>query len=117
MKVVLLTHAAVRPTRPTVLIQEYQRTSVFLSCQGRYGKPEIWGRGTKVAGLAMKKHIEQPSSEENLHFDLCFVATAVCLQKRQGPGREMFGLYSLDVEAVWELSTSFVKPLLKQDRN
>jgi len=37
-----------------------------------------------VAGLAMKKHIEQPTSEENLHFDLCFVATAVCLQKKTG---------------------------------
>lgn len=68
-----------------------------------------------MAGLAMKKQIEQPSSEKNLHFDLCFVATAVCLQKKTAP-REG-NVWTIFTVAVWELSTSSVKSLLKQDRN
>lgn len=35
-------------------------------------------------------------------------------KKRQSPGQEIFGLYSLDVEAEWELSTPFLKPLLNR---
>lgn len=73
------------------------------------------GMRDKTGWSSNEEAIEQASSGDFSNFDWNFATIAVWVckkkkKKRQGPGWEIFGLYSLDVEAEWELSTPFLKP-------